>query len=320
VSFFKYLKTAFLNHWNLLGFLGSLGFAVLSGWPDVFCPLVLAGEVAYLGLVGTHPKFQKYVDIQEAHAGRQQVATGAATSMQRIMQMLPDRIVRRFEDLRARCAELRHIATELRDPVQANESRPLEELQLAGLDRLLWIYLRLLFTQHMLEQFFRRADETQILHDIQGLEERLRRASEGPDLPQKQKLRKALGENLATCRERLDNYRKARDNSELIQVEIEHLENKIRTLSELAINCQEPDFIIGQVDQVVDGMVQTERTMDELRFATGLDAGDEAVPEILRRGPLLRAEMDARDSEATRRERDEGIRNLREREDEIRFL
>jgi hypothetical protein len=103
-------------------------------------------------------------------------------------------------------------------------------------------------------------------------------------------------------------------------VEIEHLENKIRTLSELAINCQEPDFIIGQVDQVVDGMVQTERTMDELRFATGLDAGDEAVPEILRRGPLLRAEMDARDSEATRRERDEGIRNLREREDEIRFL
>jgi hypothetical protein len=181
---------------------------------------------------------------------------------------------------------------------------------LAGLDRLLWIYLRLLFTQHMLEQFFRRTDETQILHDIQELEERLRRASEGPDLPQKQKLRKALGENLATCRERLDNYRKARDNSELIQVEIEHLENKIRTLSELAINCQEPDFITGQVDQVVNGMVQTERTMDELRFATGLDAGDEAVPEILRKDSVAYAGEDEASSPTRRREQKDDIRFL----------
>ena len=52
------------------------------------------------------------------------------------------------------------------------------------------------------------------------LEERLRRASEGPDQPQKQKIRKALEENLATCRERLENYHKARDQNELIQVEI----------------------------------------------------------------------------------------------------
>ena len=36
----KYMKRAFLNQWNLLAFLGGLGFAMLTGHPDVFIPLV----------------------------------------------------------------------------------------------------------------------------------------------------------------------------------------------------------------------------------------------------------------------------------------
>jgi len=57
----KYIKKAFVNQWNLLIFAGGMGFAALSGRPDIAIPLVLAGEVAYLGLLGTHPKFQDYV-------------------------------------------------------------------------------------------------------------------------------------------------------------------------------------------------------------------------------------------------------------------
>ena len=74
-----YLKAAFTNRWNLLAFFGSLGFALLSGRADIFAPLVLAGELAYVGLLGTHPKFQNYVDAQAAKASRQQ---SAATSEQ----------------------------------------------------------------------------------------------------------------------------------------------------------------------------------------------------------------------------------------------
>jgi hypothetical protein len=87
---------------------------------------------------------------------------------------------------------------------------------------------------------------------------------------------------LETSRSRLINYQKARDNSELVNLEIERLENKIRSLSELAINRQEPDFISSQVDQVANSMVQTERTMNELQFATGL-AIDEEVPQLVQR-------------------------------------
>ena len=52
-------------------------------------------------------------------------------------------------------------------------------------------------------------------------------------------------------------------------------------LGEQAVNRQEPGFVAGQVDEVVNGMVQTERTMSELQFATGLAMTDEAVPQML---------------------------------------
>jgi hypothetical protein len=159
---------------------------------------------------------------------------------------------------------------------------PLEELQLAGLDRLLWTFLRLLFTQHMLERFFQKTPEAQIKRTIENLESSLKRMANGPDDPQKQKIRRAVEDNLETSRARLANLQKARDNSDLVQLEIDRLENKICSLSELAVNRQEPDFIVRQVDQVASSMVQTERTMNDLQFATGL-AVDEEVPQLLQR-------------------------------------
>ena len=281
MPFAKYFKAAFLYHWNLLAFLGGLGFAVLSA-PTVVGPLVLAGELIYLTLLGTHSKFQKYVEAQEAKANREKKSISGEEVLQRVMGALPAKAVQRFEALRSRCLELRQIALGLKDPGQADAPLPLEELQLAGLDRLLWTFLRLLFTQHMLERFFQRTNGTQIKRDMETLEQRLKTLADAPDDPQKQKLRKALEDNLETCRARLTNLQKARDNSELVQLEIDRLENKICSLSELAVNRQEPDFIVSQVDQVASSMVQTERTMNELQFATGLDV-DEEVPQLVQR-------------------------------------
>jgi hypothetical protein len=35
-----------------------MGFVALSGHPDVFGTLLVAGEISYLGLLGTHPRFR----------------------------------------------------------------------------------------------------------------------------------------------------------------------------------------------------------------------------------------------------------------------
>jgi hypothetical protein len=281
MHFTKYIKTAFLNRWNLLVFAAAMGFAMLSGHADVFAPLVMAGEVTYLGLLASHDKFQRYVDAQEAQGLRPQSATNPQESLRIILRSLPPQAVERFEKLRARCLELRQIAMQIKDPGGAGGGLGFDKSQVESLDRLLWIYLRLLFTQSALERFLNKTNEREIEHDIDNLEARLARTSEIEDEIQRQKFAKALEDNLKTCRDRLANYEKARSNHEFMQLEIDRLENKIRSLSELAVNRHEPDFISAQVDQVASSMLQTERTMNELQFLTGLTATEEQPPALL---------------------------------------
>ncbi len=279
----KYFKEAFLNRWNLLVFLGGLGFALLSGRPDIVAPVLVAGELLYIGMLGTHPRFQKSVDARDAKATRESAEVTSARSLESIMRALPPRLLQRFESLRNRCLEQRHIAMQIKDPASAGEAPPLDSMQLAGLDRLLWIFLKLLFTEHSLDRFLETASEAEITREIERLELRLKKVGDPAGSIQAERIRKALEDSIETSRARLANIGKARDNSELVKLEIDRLENKIRSLSELAVNRQEPEFISAQVDQVASSMLQTERTMNDLRFATGIDLADEAVPPLLTR-------------------------------------
>jgi hypothetical protein len=140
----------------------------------------------------------------------------------------------------------------------------------------------MLYTQNALRQFHQKTSEERIQRDIENLEKKLEGLNRINDEVQRQKFAKTVEDNLQTCRDRLANYDKARANFDFIQLEIDRLENKIRSLSELAVNRQEPDFVSGQVDQVASSMIQTEQAMNELRFATGLADVDESVPQLLR--------------------------------------
>jgi hypothetical protein len=263
-----------------------MGFAALSGQFDIVAPFVLAAEAAYLGVLGTHPKFQSYVDAQAAKAARTQQTAGAEETLREIVDSLPRESIQRFKALRERCLELRQIARDLKTTGNAETGLPLDDFQMAGLDRLLWIYLRLLYTQYALGRFLKRTRQETIEADVAELQERLKQAGAEPDSVQREKIEKTLQDNLQTCRNRLANFQKARGNFELLELEIDRLENKIQSLGELAVNRQEPDFISGQVDQVAASMVDTERTMNDLQFATGLQPLDEAVPSLLERATV----------------------------------
>lgn len=282
MGLWKYLKAAFVNRWNLLAFLGAGGFALLSGHPDVVLPVIVAAELAYLGLLGTHPKFQKSVEARQAAVRRAETSQSTGQTLQRILQSLPRDMMQRFQDLRQRCLELRQIATDLKEPGDQVVDETFEQSQLAGLDRLLWIFLRLLYTHFALSRFLRKTDNEAIQQDIERLEARLAQLPPDPQELQQQRIRKTLEDNLATSRERLANFKKAMDNLQLVELQLDQLENRIHSLSEMAVNRQEPDFISSQVDLVATSMVQTEQTMNELRFATGLDAATAETPPLLR--------------------------------------
>jgi hypothetical protein len=264
----------------MLVFLGGLAASAISGRFDIFGPLIMAGEVTYLAALGTHPKFQKAVDAAQARTSRQDGVQAADAAVRKILDELPKAIVRRFEDLRSRCTELRKISLQMREPISSGDSPLLDDVQIASLDRLLWMYLRLLYTQYALTQFLQKTSDKEINADINLLNERLKSIPAGDE--RQQRVRKVIEDNLQTSRSRLENYRKAQENHELMGLEIDRLENTIHSLSELAVNRQEPNFISGQIDQVAASMVQTEKTMGELQFVTGLHHDDEDVPSLLR--------------------------------------
>jgi chemotaxis protein histidine kinase CheA len=280
VGFGKYIKTAFTNRWNLLWLGGAAAFALLTPIPDVVLAIISAAEITYLGLLGTHPKFQAYVDAQQAKEARSANSVSTLQALDRITRSLPKELLDRFSALKTRCLELQQIAAELQQTSHGDSPMPLENFQIAGLDRLLWIHLRLLFTQFALYRFLKQTSEEQIQSDIKRLEANLANVPAASASDKDQRVRKALEDNLQTSRDRLSNLQRARDNFELVKLEIDRLENKIRSLSELAVNRQEPDYISGQVDQVAASMMETEKTMNDLRFVTGLDTVDEA-PSLL---------------------------------------
>lgn len=285
----KYLKAAFMNRWNLLAVAGGAAFALISGRPDILLPLLAAAEVAYVTGVGTHPKFRKYIDVEEAQ-GRVPIRASKSERdsrdvATRILKSLPPEARDRFKGLRARLLELRQIASDLHRHEQKESGRVgLEGFQLEGLDRLLWVFLRLQFTQTSVARFLERTDEDQIEEDIKRLEKRLEKLNAAPvkDPVHHDKIQATLMDNLETSKSRLENYRKAVANNEYIELELDRLENKITSLAELGVNRQEPTYITSQVDQVAESMLNTEETLSELDFVTHLGPIEEEPPELLR--------------------------------------
>ena len=277
----NYIKTAFLNPWNLLVLAGGAGFAVLSGRPDIAIPILLAGETAYLGMLGTHPKFQSYVDAQSAKVDREVSSQRNQNVLEKIQSTLPRELYNRYTSLRQRCRQLGQIASDLKTPNHAVTGLDLESMQSKGLDRLLWVYLRLLFSLHSLDRFFETVSDQRISGDLERIESQLEELGDDDNSSHSAKIRRTLLDNQSTLRERLDNYEQAKSNYQFVTLELERVENKIKSLAEISVNRQDPEFITGQIDAVADSMKDTERTMTDLQFVTGLGDVDAEVPELM---------------------------------------
>lgn len=277
----KYLKAAALYHWNLLLFGGAMGFAALSGQPDVAVPIVLAAETAYLGFLGTHDKFQRHVDAQEAKASRSSESQRSGEVLTEMLKKLPDHSRRRYANLLGRCRSLRQIAADLKHSSSAEATGSLDSLQNEGLDRLLWMFMRLLFTEYSLSRFLEQTSRDDIEMAAEEIKAQIAARNPADKSPHAEKVRRALEDSLATANNRLDNYDRAKSNHEFVQLEIDRLESKIEALAELAVNRQEPDYISSQIDQVAHSMQDTEKTMSELKYITGVELMDDAVPAVM---------------------------------------
>src|SRR5919198_3551218 len=272
-----YLKEAFLFRWNLLFVLGGTAAAALMPMTGVLLPLVAAGELTYLAGLVSVPRFRAAIDAK-AHAAAKGTVPAASleprASLVSMLAGLPADARARFERLHARCLEMRGIAAGVRGA--AEQSSSAEEIRTPGLDRLLWLFLRLLLSKAALDRFLATIDEREISSRLAELRKNLAAAQGGDD-----RIVRSLQDSIAMCELRLDNAGRARKNAAFVSLELDRIEGKIQVLAEMAVNRQDPDFLSSQVDSAADSMRQTEKAVSELQHLTGLADQLEEPPAIL---------------------------------------
>lgn len=263
---------AFLNRWNLLFFLGGTAFALLSGYPLESLALVLAAEIAYLGYVGVRtpakpPATAAWVNPEEAK--------------QKILSRLPPKYRERFDDLRRHCEKLLQIAREMHDHDPSWRGFEIVDKVSEGLNRQLWLFLRLLHTQFCLEKFLDETSKRALETEIKDTEDRLRRIGAGGS-DHEQQLRRSLLDNLKTLKSRRENILKAEKRLQFVKHELERIQNKIKAISERAVQSHDPQYVASQIDQAEADMAEAEITIRSALDLASIPLVPETPPRILR--------------------------------------
>src|SRR6185503_11220913 len=227
-----------------------------------------------------------------AHA-EERGATGQAAGPGRDPASARDRIVEvlrslsedrraRFLRLRARCVEMTRIANAVRGET-ADASGASTDLRQPALDRLLWVFLKLLLSDQAIARFLEAADASKILSTIGDLTDRIkkREAAVAETERANDRIVRSLQDSLATAQLRMDNITKARSNAEFVAAELDRLENKIQAVTEMAVSHSDPDEMSSRIDAIAEGISQTEQTIRELQSITEMAAAADETPSIL---------------------------------------
>ncbi|MBF0118147.1 MAG: hypothetical protein HQK79_04875 [Desulfobacterales bacterium] len=277
MNILKYSLKAFLFHWNLL-FVGSgASFGIILGYPDIVLPILGALEVIYIALLATNTRFQSYIDRQE---GKDTIESIDSFNKADTMLISLKKIDRdRFNRLKNKCIELSNIAEKI-SPNSDEDPLGIKEIQINNINKLLWIYLKLLFIKNAMDSFFATTKKEDIEANIEKTKDRLLSLGEKDDIA-KAKQKNSLQDTLTTLELRLKNYKEALENYDFIGLEIDRLDSKIASIAETSINRQEPDIITGEIDVVSHSIKQTEKAMTELGFISNLSLEEEDTPYLL---------------------------------------
>jgi hypothetical protein len=276
----RYLRAAFIHPWNLLLFFGGIGLSVASGTQDVVAPLIMAAELAYVTAMASLPRFRVAVDAKiakEERTSESNMSADAASTLQRMIASLPNTALRRFLSLRQRCYEMRDIAAGIRGQTHADTGLVADAMRSSSLDRLLFLFLKLLVSQAGLERFLNSTSERELELRLADVQARLADAQSRND----ERIVRSLQDSVTDATLRLENYRKSMKDAEFVNVELDRIETKIRALVEMAVSRQDAEALSVQVTAAADSMKQTEEAVNHLQHLTGLESGLEEPPPIL---------------------------------------
>lgn len=270
------LKRAFTWHWHLLGLGAGLGVVALSGVPMVVLPFLAAAELGYLGFLGLNPRFQNVLKGQKKNPPP--LPVDPRQRYQQLLSFLSETDANRFDDLRQRCAEL----VNLRRSMDAKQgSSGVEDFRGESLDRMLWLFLKLLHQRSGLEKFLGATRRENIEAELKSAEQQLATAQErdkAASLPES-RLATSIRERISTIRERLQNHKQAEDGLELVTAEIDKTEQQITHLCEVGMTMSDSAGLTAQIDSISASLQSSEKIFAETSFSQIYD--DEQAPPLL---------------------------------------
>jgi len=262
-------------NWVGLGIMAMLGVINPGFWV-----LGIGLEMAYLGVLATHNRFQRYVDaVMQWKARGQRVA-----KVDSLVRQLDLESQRRFRALEVRCRSILDL--------QSHSAAPADglEVQGEGLGRLLWIYLRLLMTRQAIDRMVRESEgaleETdRLVERIQKLEAQLR----GERITEE--LRKSLTGQIEILQQRLEKRREAREKLAFLDAELIRIQEQVELIREQAVLSTNPEAVSQRIDQITETLGGTTQWISEQQKIYG------AVEDLLMEPPPLSSRIPARESQ-----------------------
>jgi hypothetical protein len=275
------LKRAFLWHWHLLALGGVAAFAVLTGpAAAAWVPLVAAAELSYLGFLGLNERFQRVL------RGKELVNANAKPSVEKQLQDLLAFLVPedrdRFEVLQARCASLLNLR-------KAMESRTMddgtENFRGESLDRLLWLFLKLLHQRSGLQRFLASANRGSMEWELSAAEDQLKASQEKDKAAGglESRLTTSIKERVETIKGRMENFDKAAENMAVVTADIDKTEQQITHVCEVGMTMRDSAGLSAQIDGISASLKSSEAVF-RLPELEAVLADDTEAPPLLSSG------------------------------------
>ena len=267
-SFGIRLKRAFKWHWNLLALGAGVVIGLLSDSPDIILPMVAASELAYIGFLGLNPRFQNVL------RGKKALRTADDhMRLHRLVNFLSTTDRHRFETLQKRCKQLTELQYSMDTQGKHAGGR---EFRSASLDKLLWLFLKLLHHKTGIERFLSQTDRGELGDKLAEAKHEFVRAK---DHGRSERLVESLKEKFHTLEQRVANHDQACENFDLVNAEVDKTEQKIVHLCEVGMTQRDPSDLSHQIDGIAESVSMSERALSDMDWRPYV--GDDSPPPLI---------------------------------------
>ena len=277
----NFTKEAFLNPWNLafliMAMLTAFFLSGAESWFNMVLILSAALELIYLGIVPRDERFQRLIRSQRAaeHA--------KPPSQKEIFQLLTKHSQRRYARLRKLEKDIAGNYRKLSYASQGMLNSHLEKM-----DGLLDSYLNLLYQKERYEHSLQSTAENEVVQAISSL-----RTDMAEDPPRVLAIKQR---RLRILEQRLERFKKSRENLEIIEAQLETVEDVTKYIHEQSLTLRNPEEITFQLDMLLSEVEETQASVEEMEevFARptdllgDLDTYESEEPDAERDRPRLR--------------------------------